>query len=106
MTSSNGRRASSRASCASERHEGAASTACRRLGSRGLEPPPGTVYNYPPRGDVQPSITGYPARPDVATQIYNQSLHTIMVAKVTQGNEPIDKVVKWAEGELEGLLRT
>jgi ABC-type glycerol-3-phosphate transport system substrate-binding protein len=73
---------------------------------RKVEPPAGTVYNYPPRGDEQPSITGYPARPDVATQIYNQSLHTIMVAKFCQGNEPIDKVVKWAEGELEGLLRT
>ena len=71
-----------------------------------VEPPTGTVYNYPPRGDEQPSITGYPARPDIATQIYNQSVHTIMVAKVCQGNEPIDKVVRWAEGELEGLLRT
>ena len=71
-----------------------------------VEPPLGTVYNYPPRGDEMPSITGYPARPDVAAQIYNQSIHTVMVAKVCQGNEPIDKVVKWAEGELEGLLRT
>ena len=71
-----------------------------------VEPPVGTVYNYPPRGDdEQPSITGYPARPDVATQIYNQSLHTIMVAKVCQGNEPIDRVVKWAQSELEGMLR-
>jgi len=70
-----------------------------------VEPPAGTVYNYPPRGDVEPSITGYPARPDVATQIYNQSLHTIMVAKVCQGNEPIDQVVKWAKSELEGMLR-
>jgi len=70
-----------------------------------VEPPLGTVYNYPPRGDEQPTITGYPARPDVATQIYNQSLHTIMVAKVTQGNEPIDQVIKWAQGELEGMLR-
>src|SRR5260370_6611570 len=65
-----------------------------------VEPPLGTVYNYPPRGDEQPSITGYPARPDVASQIYNQSIHTIMVAKVCQGNEPIDKVIAWAKGEL------
>jgi ABC-type glycerol-3-phosphate transport system substrate-binding protein len=70
-----------------------------------VEPPAGTVYNYPPRGDQQPSITGYPARPEVATQIYNQSIHTIMVAKLCQGNEPMDKVIKWAEGELEGFLR-
>jgi ABC-type glycerol-3-phosphate transport system substrate-binding protein len=71
-----------------------------------VEPPAGTVYNYPPRGDQQPSITGYPARPEVATQIYNQSIHTIMVAKLCQGNEPMDKVIKWAEGELEGFLRS
>jgi len=70
-----------------------------------VEPPLGTVYNYPPRGDETPSITGYPARPDVAAMVYNQSIHTVMVAKVTQGNEPIDKVIKWAEGELEGFLR-
>jgi ABC-type glycerol-3-phosphate transport system substrate-binding protein len=70
-----------------------------------VEPPKGTVYNYPPRGDEQESMTGYPARPDVASQIYNQSIHTIMVAKVCQGNEPIDKVIAWAKGELEGLLR-
>jgi hypothetical protein len=28
-----------------------------------------------------------------------------MVAKVCQGSEPIDKVIAWAKGELEGLLR-
>jgi len=28
-----------------------------------------------------------------------------MVAKVTQGNEKIDAVIKWAESELEGTLR-
>jgi hypothetical protein len=28
-----------------------------------------------------------------------------MVSKVTQGNEKIDDVIKWAENELEGTLR-
>ena len=28
-----------------------------------------------------------------------------MVSKVTQGGEPVDKVIKWAETELEGFLR-
>ena len=64
------------------------------------------MFNYPPRGDQTPNIPGYPARPDIAKQIYNQSIHTVMVAKVTQGNEPIDKVIKWAEGELAGFMRT
>lgn len=71
-----------------------------------VEPPPGTVYNYPPRGDEQLSIAGYPARPDVAAQIYNQSIQTIMVAKVAQSKQKIDDVIKWAEGECEGYLRS
>jgi len=73
---------------------------------RTVSPPLGTVYNYPPRDDEQVNITGYPARPDVAAQIYNQSLQTVMVGKVTQGGEKIDAVVKWAANELEGYLRT
>jgi ABC-type glycerol-3-phosphate transport system substrate-binding protein len=71
-----------------------------------VEPPKGTVYNYPPRGDEQESMTGYPARPDVASQIYNQSIHTIMIAKVSQGKEKVDEVIKWAEKEVEGYLRS
>ncbi|HTT37905.1 MAG TPA: extracellular solute-binding protein [Burkholderiales bacterium] len=73
---------------------------------RTVSPPLGTVYNYPPRDDEQANITGYPARPDVAAQIYNQSLQTVMVGKVTQGGEKIDAVIKWAANELEGYLRT
>jgi hypothetical protein len=71
-----------------------------------VAPPPGTVYNYPPRGDEELSIAGYPARPDIAAQIYNQSLQTVMIAKVAQGGEKIDDVIKWAEGECEGYLRS
>jgi ABC-type glycerol-3-phosphate transport system substrate-binding protein len=70
-----------------------------------VEPPLGTVYNYPPRGDEELSIAGYPARPDVAAQLYNQSLQTVMIAKVAQGGEKIDDVIKWAAGECEGYLR-
>jgi ABC-type glycerol-3-phosphate transport system substrate-binding protein len=70
-----------------------------------VEPPVGTVYNYPPRGDEQESMAGYPARPDVAAQIYNQSLQTVMIAKVAQAKEKIDDVIKWAKSECEGYLR-
>jgi hypothetical protein len=70
-----------------------------------VEPPLGTVYSYPPRGDEQTSIAGAPARSDVGAQIYNQAINTIMVAKFTQGNEKLDDVIKWAENELEGTLR-
>jgi hypothetical protein len=70
-----------------------------------VEPPVGTVYGYPPRGDEQTSIAGAPARSEVGAQIYNQAINTVMVAKFTQGNEKLDDVIKWAENELEGTLR-
>ncbi len=68
-------------------------------------PPLGTVYNYPPRGDEDTNVAGYPARPAVAVQIYTQALMTTLVAKVTQGGDSIDAGIKWAESELEGYLR-
>jgi ABC-type glycerol-3-phosphate transport system substrate-binding protein len=71
-----------------------------------VEPPLGTVYNYPPRGDEQTSVTGYPARPDVGVQIYNQALNTVMVSKFTQGGEKLDDIIKWTSNELEGYLRS
>jgi ABC-type glycerol-3-phosphate transport system substrate-binding protein len=71
-----------------------------------VEPPVGTVYGYPPRGDEQTSIAGAPARSEVGAQIYNQAINTVMIAKFTQGKEKLDNVIKWAENELEGTLRT
>jgi ABC-type glycerol-3-phosphate transport system substrate-binding protein len=68
-------------------------------------PPKGSVYNYPPRGDEQVSIAGYPARPDVAAQVYNSAVMVNMVSRVTQGGESIESAIKWAERELEGYLR-
>ena len=72
---------------------------------RTTEPPLGTLYNYPPRGDEVTSVAGNPARPGVAAQIYNQALHTVMVSRFTQGREKLDDVIKWASNELEGCLR-
>jgi ABC-type glycerol-3-phosphate transport system substrate-binding protein len=69
-------------------------------------PPVGTVYGYPPRGDEQTSIAGAPARSEVGAQIYNQAINTVMISKFTQGKEKLDDVIKWAESELEGTLRT
>ena len=70
-----------------------------------VEPPIGTLYNYPAHGDQQGAISGFPARIDVAARISEQALQPIMVAKVVQGRESIDDVIKWAERELEGFLR-
>jgi hypothetical protein len=70
-----------------------------------VEPPLGTAYSYPPRGDEQTSMFGAPARSEVGAQMYNQAINTVMVAKFTQGGEKLDDVIKWAEKELEGTLR-
>ena len=70
-----------------------------------VEPPVGTVYSYPPRGDEQTSMFGAPARSEVGAQMYNQAINTVMISKFTQGKEKLDDVIKWAEKELEGALR-
>jgi ABC-type glycerol-3-phosphate transport system substrate-binding protein len=70
-----------------------------------VEPPLGTAYSYPPRGDEETSLFGAPARSEVGAQMYNQAINTVMVSKFTQGKEKLDDVIKWAEKELEGTLR-
>ena len=43
-----------------------------------VEPPPGTVYNYPirPWHNAQPSLTASEATPDIAVQVYNRACTT------------------------------
>jgi len=36
------------------------------------EPPKGTLYNFPPKGETIVSVTGYPAPPNLGVQIYSQ----------------------------------
>jgi len=67
-------------------------------------PPPGTLYNYPPRGDTITTVPGWPARPDVALQIFNQALQPTMVAKLTRNDHTIDSVIDWATRRLEDIL--
>lgn len=69
------------------------------------EPPAGTLYNYPSRGNEQIIVAGYPAPPAVAAQIYNEGLIPNMVARVTQAGESVDDAIAWASEELEGYLR-
>jgi len=70
-------------------------------------PPKGTVANYQlkPEHNAKPWIAAYPAPPDVAVQIYNQATMTKMIARMAQGGDSIDKVIDWAQGELEGFTR-
>ena len=71
-----------------------------------VEPPKGTVYNYPirPWHDSLESITGYPAPPDIAAQMYARATHPTMLAKIHSGQSN-KEVIAWAKNELEGFTR-
>jgi len=71
-----------------------------------VEPPKGTVYNYPIRPWHQgvPNVTGAPAPPDVAVQMYQRGTHPTMFAKLQSG-QTIPQVIAWAQNELEGFMR-
>ena len=68
-------------------------------------PPKGTLYHYPPKPGQTLSISGFPAPPRIAAQIYTQAIATKMVAKCTQGGDSIDKAIGWAAAELQGFMR-
>jgi ABC-type glycerol-3-phosphate transport system substrate-binding protein len=74
---------------------------------RDVEPPKGTVFNYPVRAShhAEPLIAGWPAPPEIGVQIYNQATMTKMIARVAQSGEPIEQTIAWAEGELAGYTR-
>jgi ABC-type glycerol-3-phosphate transport system substrate-binding protein len=71
-----------------------------------VEPPKGTVYNYPirPWHNSLESFTGYPAPPDIGAQIYSRAIHPAMWAKVQSGQSN-QEVIAWAKNELEGFVR-
>jgi hypothetical protein len=69
-------------------------------------PPKGTLYHYPnPHNHQVLSIAGAPAPPKIAVQIYIQGLMTKMTVRHLQG-EPMEQTLSWAEGEVEGYMRT
>jgi len=69
-------------------------------------PPRGTVYHYPPRGDVEMVIPYSPAPAQIANQIYAQATGPKMIAKCTVGGQSIDQAIAWAASELEGFSRS
>jgi ABC-type glycerol-3-phosphate transport system substrate-binding protein len=71
-----------------------------------VEPPKGTVYNYPirPWHDQQASLAASEAPPDIAVQIYSRAIHNQMLARLKQG-QTIPEVLAWAQDELEGFVR-
>ena len=69
-------------------------------------PPKGTIYNYPPRGDVVMVIPYSPAPARIANQIYAQATATKMIAQCTTQGKTIDQAIDWATSELEGFSRS
>jgi len=71
-----------------------------------VEPPKGTVYNYPIRAwhKAEGSLTAAEASPDVAVQVYNRGIHNQMMARLQQG-QSIPTVLAWAQDEIEGFMR-
>ena len=72
-----------------------------------VEPPRGTVYNYPvrPHHKATPNVAFAPAPAEIAVQMYNQGIQAKMIARMVQNNEPIDRVLSWATQEVEGFKR-
>ncbi len=70
-------------------------------------PPAGTVFNYPvkPHHKAQPSIAYAPAPAEIAVQMYTQGIQAKMIARMVQNKEPLDRVLTWAEREIEGFKR-
>ncbi len=71
-----------------------------------VEPPKGTVFNYPNRPwfNQKGSLAAAEAAPDIAVQIYNRAIHNQMMARLKQG-QTIPQVIAWAQDELEGFAR-
>jgi len=71
-----------------------------------VEPPKGTIYNYPlrPWHDAEYYITGSSGPPEIATQMWNRSVIPGMVSRLVAG-QTIKQSMDWAKGELEGFTR-
>ena len=71
-----------------------------------VEPPKGTVYNYPvrPWHQAQYYITGSSGPNDIAVQMFSRGTIPTMVAKLVSGQSP-DQAIAWVKEELEGFTR-
>ena len=70
-------------------------------------PPRGTVFNYPvkPHHHAEPCMALSPAPPEIAVRMYQQGIQAKMIARLVQNKEPVDRVLAWAEREVEGYLQ-
>src|SRR5438067_1772341 len=68
-------------------------------------PPKGSIYNYPPRSDVEAVIPYSESPTKIANQIYAQATAPKMIAQCTQQGKTIEQAMDWAASELEGFSR-
>ncbi len=70
-----------------------------------VAPPSGTLYNYPirPWHNARSSVTGMEADPAVAVQIYQNAIHTGMLARLKSG-QSIKQALAWAEVQIRGFV--
>jgi hypothetical protein len=70
-------------------------------------PPKGTLYNYPlrPSHHAELNVPGQPAPHAIRRQIYNNYIMPHMVAKVARDGLSPERVIAWAERELEDFRR-
>jgi hypothetical protein len=70
------------------------------------KPPVGTLYNYPLRSwfDAASNVSGYPAPPDIATQLYSNATFNVMVAKLTKEGQSMNDVLDWGERQVEDYV--
>lgn len=68
-----------------------------------VEPPKGTIYNYPlrPWHNAEYYITGSSGPPELAVQMWNGSVIPGMVSQMVSGKS-IKQAMDWAQAELEG----
>jgi ABC-type glycerol-3-phosphate transport system substrate-binding protein len=71
-----------------------------------VEPPKYTVYNFPPRREVVPFLTGFPAPLKIGTQMWAQATMMKMIALHTQSGKSANDAIAWAESELESYSRS
>jgi len=71
-----------------------------------VEPPKGTVYNYPTRDQAIPNLVGYPAPLKIGTQMWAQATIMKLIAQHTQSGKSANDAIAWAESEIEGYMRS
>jgi hypothetical protein len=66
------------------------------------KPPVGTIYNYPIRSwsDAISNVSGYPAPPAIATQLYSNATFNVMITKFVKMGQSMKEVLDWGEQQV------